>query len=313
MRGAWVRRQASKRFFFEKKDRKTLTSSLANKLVVFGTGRGCMGSPDRLLPILVAAVVFLAALAGAAGLAAARLADHWRGAVGGTTIQVPEPDAAAAAALIGPAAHRMTQAELAAALQPWLGGEAGRLGFALPAVFTVAGDPPPGLEQALARAAPGTLVLRDTVWQTRLATLASSLQVCAALALGVAGLVAPGVVSVATRAGLAAQRDTVEIVHSLGATDGQIAGSIAAGVSGAAFAGAAAGAVLAGLVLLAMVHVTAPLQPPTQAATASGPGGLAASLPLALWALLAGLPLLATLIGWLTAQATVRSWLRRTP
>jgi cell division transport system permease protein len=37
------------------------------------------------------------------------------------------------------------------------------------------------------------------------------------------------------------------------------------------------------------------------------------TMPRALWAGLPGLPLMAGAIGWVTAQATVRRWLRRLP
>ena len=266
--------------------------------------------PDRLLPLLVAAMVFLAALAGAASLAAAGLAGHWRRASSGATVQVPAAEAAAAAALLGPAAHRLSASDLQAALQPWLGDAAGHLGVALPAVFTLPDAPSPELEQSLARAAPGALVSRDTLWQARLARLAHALQACAALAICVVASVAAGVVALATRAGLATRREAIEIVHQLGATDGFLAAGFAGRVSGMAFLGALAGTALAAVVLLAMAHVTAPFQLPAGAVPATQ---LAAGLPVALWVLLAGLPPLAALTGWLAAQATVRTWLLRLP
>ncbi len=255
-------------------------------------------------------MVFLAALAGAATLAAASLAGHWRGAAGGTTVQVPEQAAADTAALLGPAAHRLSPAELAAVLQPWLGEDAGRLAFALPAVFTLPGSPLPGLEQALVRAAPDALVSHDTIWQERAAALASSLQACGALTACVVALVAAGTVALATGAGLSECREAIEIVHHLGATDGLIAGKFAARASALTLAGSVAGSVGALPALLALARLTAPFQPP---APGSGLAALATGLPSAVWALLVALPLLATLIAWLTAQATAHAWLRRLP
>ncbi len=264
----------------------------------------------RLLPVLIAAMVFLAALSGAASLAAARLADQWRGAADGTTVEVPEQDGAAVAALLGPAAHRLSQDELAAVLQPWLGKDAGRLTFALPAVFTLPGSPPAGLEQALVRAAPGALVSHDTVWQEQASALADSVQACGTLTACVVAFVAAGIVVLATGASLAEHQEAIEVIHHLGAADGLIAGKFAARASVLALAGAVAGSVSAALTLLALARLTAPFQPPAPAFTLAA---LAARLPPAVWALLAVLPLLATLIGWLTAQATARAWLRRLP
>ena len=51
---------------------------------------------DRLLPMLVAAMSFLAALAIAGSIASATLAQHWQGDAGAAlTIQVPDPSAPA--------------------------------------------------------------------------------------------------------------------------------------------------------------------------------------------------------------------------
>ena len=257
-------------------------------------------------------MVFLAALAGAGGYATSGLAGHWRRATGGATVQVPEPAAAAAAALLGPAAHRLTRAELAAALQPWLGEEPGRPALTLPAVFSLPADPPPDLEQALARAAPGALVSRDTVWQQRLALLAGGLQACAALAVVMVACVAAGVVAITTRTSLATHRDAIEIIHNLGADDGSIAGPLARRVTLLALAGAVAGTLLAALLVAALAYEAAPFET-TFAVAPSSAGTRLAGLPEGIWALLAGLPPAAALLGWLTAQATVRAWLVRLP
>jgi cell division transport system permease protein len=288
---------------------------------------------DRLLPLLVAAVVFLAALAGAGSLAASGLAAHWRGGAGGAvTVQVPEPSqigpatltngttrADQAASLLGPAARRLSDSELAALLRPWLGDETEHLSVVMPAVFVLPASLPPAVQSRLTRAVPGVLIAQDSVWQDRLAALAASLQACANVALLVVAFVAAAVVAVSTRAGLAARRDSIEIVHGLGAADGRIAGRFAARVTLLVVAGAGLGALLAVPVLLSLARLTAPFQPAptlvpwpaTPALTSLGP--LLATLPPTLWGLLGSLPLLAGAIAWITTQATVRSWLARLP
>jgi cell division transport system permease protein len=211
-------------------------------------------------------------------------------------------------------ARALDAAELDALLRPWLGSGAGRIALPLPAVITVLLSGP-GFDAAvlatrLAAAAPGTLVESQDVWLRRLSVLARSLQACAALAMGVVGFVAVAVVMVATSAGLSARRDAIEIVHGLGATDGFIAGRFAQRAMRLAAAGALAGAVLALPVLLGLTGLAAPFggaEAPEDIAT------LAASMPDSLWLGLPALPLAAAFIGWLTAQATVRRWLRRLP
>ena len=108
---------------------------------------------DRMLPLLVAAMAFLAALALAGSVAAASLARHWQeGAAAALTVQVPRPVAPAAES--GTASWRqwwrcfeytreiasvrpLTEAELAALLRPWLGSSADQMALPLPGVVDV--------------------------------------------------------------------------------------------------------------------------------------------------------------------------------
>ena len=300
---------------------------------------------DRLLPLLVGAMAFLAALALAGAFGAAGLARRWQAGAGSVlTIQVPQPDAPAAdgtrarsaAALAavqsqdGVASARLVpEAELADLLRPWLG--AGPVAVQLPAVIEVRlssaapskapGDAPSNapsntsaaarLSGRLATTAPGTLVEEQEVWINRLAALARSLQACAGIAVGLVGLVSAAVVAVATRSGLAARRDAIEIVHGLGATRGYIAGRFAHRVTLLATLGGTAGAAVALPVLLALSSLAQPFT--GQDAAPSLAYGLADALPAGLWLALPCLPATAAAIGWLTAQGTVRRWLRRLP
>jgi cell division transport system permease protein len=294
---------------------------------------------DRMLPFLVAAMAFLAALALAGWVGAATLARHWQhGAGASLTVQVPQPGDPATDAP-GPAqqtrlervlrelaaaqgiadARPLGRTELTALLRPWIGAEGSPLVARLPAVVAVRlANPPPtparlaALGAQLDHAAPGTLLETQGVWIDRLLALARSLQACAGAALLVVAAVAAAVVAVATRAGLAARREAIEIVHGLGATDGFIAARFAGRATLLAAAGGMAGAVAALPVLMALARLAAPFA--TNAAGATPPAsGFAAALPAALWLLLPGLPLTAAAIGFVTAQVTVRRWLRRLP
>ena len=114
------------------------------------------------------------------------------------------------------------------------------------------------LAARLAAAAPGTLTESHGMWVRRLSLLAGSLQACAWLALAVVAAVAAAVVAIATRAGLAARREAIEIVHGLGATDDYIAGRFASRATGLAAVGGALGALAALPVLLVLARLAAP-------------------------------------------------------
>jgi cell division transport system permease protein len=286
---------------------------------------------DRMLPFLVAAMAFLAALALAGWVGAASLARHWQeGAGSALTVQVPRPAEPAAqgdgtrlARVLGlltgtpgvESAHALTEDELGDLLRPWLGAGVERLAIPLPAVIAVRladanADLGP-LTQRLDTAAPGTLVESHDVWIRRLATLARSLQACAGLAVFLVAAVAAAVIAVATRAGLAARREAIEIVHGLGATDSYIAARFAGRATLLAASGGAIGAVVALPVLLTLASMAAPFAG-LQTAPDQAVDTLTA-LPLPLWLALPLLPLAAASIGFVTAQGTVRRWLRRLP
>ena len=277
---------------------------------------------DGMLPFLVAAMAFLAALALGGSIGAAALARHWQqGAASALTVQVPKPDAARVDRVVtllrgtpGIAeAQPLSDADLGALLRPWLGDAAKQLALPLPAVIEVhlAGDGPDlaAVAARLDAVAPGTMVESHGVWVRRLAALARSLQACAGAALAVVVGVAVAVVAVATRAGLAARREAIEIVHGLGATDGYIAGRFARRATKRAGAGGVMGAAAA----LPMLVVLAALSAPFAGSPAEATPAWFVALPPALWLLLPGLPLAASVIGFVTAQGTVRFWLRQLP
>jgi cell division transport system permease protein len=288
---------------------------------------------DRILPLLVAAMTFLAALALAGFIAAATLARHWQeGAGANLTVQVPHPadpapdggtrrDRALALLRAAPGvaqANTLSDGELADLLRPWLGNATESLAVPLPAVIRVrlagAADLD-ALARRLVAAVPGALVESHRIWIGRLSVLARSLQACAGVALLVVAGVAAAVVAVATRAGLSSRREAIEIVHGLGATGGYIAGRFARRATWLAAAGGLIGALSALPVLVGLAQLAAPFAGLQGADPAPGISALisANALPAALLTGVAMLPLAAAAIGFLTAQATVRGWLRRLP
>ena len=287
---------------------------------------------DRMLPLVVAAMAFLAALALAGWFATATLSRHWQqGAGSSLTIQVPRPTepsaaggetrlAAVLALLTGTpgvaAAHALSNQELITLLKPWLGQGTERLAIPMPGVIAVrltddavALEP---LSRRLGAAAPGVLVEDHEPWIRRLGVLVRSLQACAGLALLLVAGIAAAVISVATRAGLSTRRETIEIIYGLGATDRYIAGRFAARVTVLAAAGSAGGALASLPVLLTLAHMAAPFTGDTMPAEASWRGVLGA-LPMPLWLTLPCLPAGAAVIGYTTAHGAVRHWLQRLP
>ena len=288
-------------------------------------------------------MAFLAALAIAGAVGTHMLARRWsNGAATLVTVQVPDPGAPSAAGDGSPrieavmaqlaatpgldGVHRLDEADLRRLLRPWLGGEA-MPSLPLPAVVEVrlgsGQQAPNALAHQLDAAAPGVLVEDSAPWSGRLLALTTSLQACAGLALLTVTMVAGCVVALATRAGIATRRDAIEIVHGLGASDGYIAARFARRAGWLALVGAAAGALLALPLLGFLSHLAAPFatgRVGDLASAAPSLGGWIVWRSLAPdmlpWPLLAALPLLppaAGLIGWLTAQGTVRVWLRRLP
>jgi cell division transport system permease protein len=286
---------------------------------------------DRMLPLMVAAMAFLAALALAGAVGAAALAQHWQsGAAAALTVQVPNPGAASATpeqtrrervlailtATPGLSAHALDDGQLADLLRPWLATDAERLSLTLPAVIAVqVGLPAPDLTQvaaSLAQAAPGTAVESHGMWVRRLSVLARSLEACAWAALALVVGVGIAVIAIATRAGLAARRTAIEVVHGLGATDGYIAGRFARRASWLAATGGLAGALAALPVLFWLAGLAAPFSQ-GEVQPIEWSQAILGVLPVPLWLTVPLLPACAALIGFLTAQGTVRRWLQRLP
>jgi cell division transport system permease protein len=286
---------------------------------------------ERMLPFLVAAMAFLAGLAMAGWVGAASLAARWQHISASTlTVQVPRPSEGVAQGggtrvervtklLAGTpgvvSARALTDDELADLLRPWLGNDIERLAIPLPAVVAVQLAGPDVQLDALAHrldeAAPGTRMENHGVWVRRLTVLGRSLQASAGLALLLVTIVAAAVIAVATRAGLTARRESIEIVHGLGATDGYIAARFARRATVLAVVGGLIGTVLALPVLLTLGYLAAPFA--GESAGIQSRMNLFDVLPPTLWLALPGLPFAAAAIGFLTGQITVRRWLRRLP
>ncbi len=265
---------------------------------------------DPLLIGLIAAMALFAAFAVAGHDAVHRLAARWQqGANAAITIQIPNPtparmEAALSALNALPAvreARAIDPARMSELLRPWLGEVAG---LPLPGVIELrladlAADPVL-IGDRVAEAAPGAVTEAHGVFVARLADLARAISSAALAVLLLVAAVAAAVVVLAVRAGIAARRDSVMVLHMLGATDQDIAGRFARRAAWLGLLGSSLGVMIAVLLIWGLMRLAAPILAET-------------GLHLLPWPGLAAIPLLATLIAWGAASASILAWLRRLP
>ena len=196
-------------------------------------------SSGRYLPLLIAIMVYLAALAVAGALSVAKLAERWdTGLAGALTVQLPagaadekslEAVVAALAATPGVrTAEPMGQQEMTALLEPGLGDALLTGDLPLPRLVAVTVDPaaPPdvaALQGRLEALAPGVLVDDHQRWLARLLDLARAVELMALVVVMLVVLAASIMVAFVTRMGLAAHQRSIELLHLIGAQDAYVA------------------------------------------------------------------------------------------
>jgi cell division transport system permease protein len=257
---------------------------------------------DRLLPALVGAMALLAALAIAGAHGAGSLAERWQQAAAGQWLltlprDAPLEPALARLSAVAEAAP-VDEARLRRLLTPWLGEAPG---LPLPRMIELRTGDEAAL-RAAAAAIPGAALERRGATVTQALLLAEGMRVLSLALLLIIAAVAAALVAVATRAGIAARRDTILILHELGARDGDIAARFARRLAWLCGWGALAGLAVATAALWGLAGAAIPVVLSRPAAWDDLP-----------WAALAVLPLAASAIGWATARLTVRGWLRRLP
>jgi cell division transport system permease protein len=213
--------------------------------------------PDPLV-VLAAFLGFVATLALSGALGAHALAAYWAAGLNGqATVELPAgadpaPALEVLTAHAGVAAARaLPPEEVAGLVAPWLGQGGGIAGLPLPRLIAV--DLAPGADTGAIAAAlpPGARLEAHEAWLADTLRLARALN---ALALGVlAAIVLAGLCAVAatTRARLSICAREVELLHALGATDGQIVAQFVRQAAGACALGGAAGAALGAVALTA--------------------------------------------------------------
>ena len=268
---------------------------------------------DPALIFVIAVLCFLACLTALGALAGDRGARGWTGQlVGEATVIVrarggETPDAAAAraaealAGLPGVTEVRALEREKAYELiRPWLGDIADLDDLPVPRLVAVTLDrkqPATGtaLDKALKAQGLDAVVDDHSMWIKDIRRAAGVVRGTAiAIFVLIAGA-AGAVVAFATRAGLAARRDVVEVMHLIGAEDSQISSLFELRFARIAALSGAIGAASAGLLgaVLRMI---------------GGGAGITPALPIAWIDLLAVLPcpVLAALVAALAARVTAR-------
>ncbi|RXZ64282.1 cell division protein FtsX [Pelagerythrobacter rhizovicinus] len=307
----------------------TRTSAL-NRAVVrglspFGGDRAARLVPQARLagpmPWVIAIMVALTVVAAAGGLALQNMVEAARAELsGGATVQVIEAFPAAreeqaraveTALAADPAVasyRRVPEAELDALLEPWLGVGSADATVPVPALIDVrlrgAADRAAidRLQTRLLDVAPDARVDAQSGWLQPVFGAITSLQWLAIALVVLLALTSAAAVWLAARSALGSNRNTIEIVHLLGGTDGQIARIFQRSVGYDAALGGAVGLAIgiAGVVVLGRQF----------AALASGmvAGG---GLTLPDWLTLAAIPVAGVAIAVITARLTVLAAVRR--
>jgi cell division transport system permease protein len=277
-------------------------------------------SAGLFLPAIIGFMVFLAALAFAGSMAVDNLLAHWRGAVEAAfSVQLPavagENTAAAdgrrnraLGALAGvpgiAGATLLTEADKARLLEPWLGADTARLALPLPDIIAVTIMPGSVIDMGalaarLQAASPGAIIDDHGRWRDAMTEMTQAANLALLGLLLLIGLAAALTVVFVARAGLAAHRRVIEILHLIGAHDGYIAGQFQRHALIRGLMGGILGALAAAGVFLAAERWLPGL----------GASELALRAPQ--WAALAVLPVVAALLAMITARYTVLRSLRR--
>ncbi|MFS0738052.1 FtsX-like permease family protein [Sphingomonas sp. 1P06PA] len=270
------------------------------------------------MPLVIAIMMFLTALAAAGGLGLGHAARGLGSDLAERlTVQIVAADPAVRQrqtnAIVSrlardPAvrrADRVPDAELEAMVAPWLGAEGLGRELPLPAMIDVDLADPAQRQRISALIRDAAPAARIDDHATTLAPLAGLIAALKWLAVGLVVLMAAATgftVVLAARAALNTHRATIDVMHLLGATDLQIARLFQRRIALDALFGSLLGLGLAVLVIVALGAQVARLGSELIGSIA---------LPPAAWVALAALPLAGTLLAMLAARWTVVTALRQ--
>ncbi|MFM5950001.1 MAG: cell division protein FtsX [Novosphingobium sp.] len=299
----------------------SLTTSL--RTLSRGTGPDLMpqGRLAGPMPWVIAIMVALTVIAAAAGLALSNTASNASDALsGGATVQVVEANAAERDRQAKEAARVLqatpgvidvrivSQQEVEKLIEPWLGVRTGEDQIPVPALVDVRlrggvdGEKLGQLRRQVRQVAPAARVDAQSTWLKPVFSAIDSLQWLALVLVALLGFALAAAVLLAVRTALGTNRETIEIVHLLGGTDGQIARIFQRAIGFDAAGGGAVGLGLGLIVVLLLGQRFAGLD-----------AGLVDSgaLDLIDWVLLALIPIAGVVLAMITARLTVLRALRK--
>ena len=270
---------------------------------------------ENLLPWVIAVMLFLTTLALVTSLALGTGLDKWsRGLTTSLSIQVVGPDVEKRTSNTEDAlkmlratpgiesANLLADAEILTLLSPWIGDIPTGNGLPIPSLIEVRLISPdsvniPALKQRLSALSPDIRLDDHQAWMVQIFKLASTVRWVLAAVVFMIILSTISIVIFGCRAGLATHRDSIEIMHMLGAEDNIIAKAFDERYMLHGLKGGAIGTAIAAFVMYMLSNLIESL----------GEGLISALIPAfsSLWWLLA-LPFLTCLITMLTARFTVK-------
>ena len=266
-------------------------------------------------PWLIAIMMFVMICVGAAGLALVQSARLVRaGATHRYSIQIADGTAQAPAAIAAAkrapgvvAVTPVPESELRATLSRWLGPSANdpRLALPLPALIDVDladGVDPATVGEAVRHAVPSAQWVAHSDRLKPMLGALSSLALAAGAIVALTVLATAAAVILAARSSFEAHRQTIDIMHGVGATDEQIARLFQRKLALDSLTGGIAGGLLAALVLGLVAW---------RGIAAAGAWSGARLLSNADLALLASLPFLGAILATIVARTTVLRAMRQ--
>nr|WP_305956872.1 cell division protein [Aurantiacibacter sp. 219JJ12-13]MDP5260173.1 cell division protein [Aurantiacibacter sp. 219JJ12-13] len=274
------------------------------------------------MPWVIAIMIALTVMAASAGLALNNVATNARAEIsGGITVQVVEGAPASRERQVERALsffaqrddvasmRRVPDEELAALVEPWLGEVANETeAVPTPALIDVRLSGPLTAERLremrseLVRMVPAARLDAQAGWLAPVFDAIRSLQYLAMGLIALLALTSVAAVWLAARSALGSNRDTIEVIHHLGGTDGQIARIFQRSIGIDAALGGVAGLALGLGAIFVLGQQFADL--------GSGLVG-GGTLGLRDWLVIGFVPLFGVILAMLTARLTVISALRR--
>lgn len=295
-------------------EKRGLSGWLTSLLVETRSVMPAAGATGVSLVMVIAAMCFLACLTLGAALSVGHAARTWTSELAGAlTVEIkPSKDMDAESQLDAVmtvlsktpgivSARPLEREDIRALLEPWLGQGKVTDDLPLPTLVAISidtGNPPDiaGLSLEIAAAAPGALLDTHRQWQAQLLRAARAAEWLGYGILAIVAATTIAIVTFATRAGLSANHEVVEVLHLIGARDRFIASEVQRHFLHLGFRGG-----LIGLAIAVLTFMGAGFSDQTGSLFLVPVWGL----QLTLYPWLATVPLAAALVAVLTARITV--------